>query len=129
MFFKLFYKLIINDLIEKCFRVISQTENMTMRSRLSILFIGFLFLLSFNLSAQAQENTNLTIIKEWQKEDNLNGGFEALRRDWLAKVREIRQKNTVTTKVKEGSSKIIKIKAKDIAIANNNEQIERIIKP
>lgn len=129
MFFKLFYKLIINDLIEKCFRVISQTENMTMRSRLSILFIGFLLLLSFNLSAQAQENTNLTIIKEWQKEDNLNGGFEALRRDWLAKVREIRQKNTVTTKVKEGSSKIIKIKAKDIAIANNNEQIERIIKP
>lgn len=102
---------------------------MTMRLRLSILFIGFLLLLSFNLSSQAQENTNLTIIKEWQKEDNLNGGFEALRRDWLAKVREIRQKNSETAKVKEESPKINKIKAKDIAIANNNEQIERIIKP
>ena len=100
-----------------------------MRSRLSILFIGFLLLLSFNFSAQAQENTNLTIIKEWQKEDNLNGGFEALRRDWLAKVREIRQKNSETAKVKEEPLKINKIKAKDITIANYNEQIERIIKP
>jgi len=102
---------------------------MTLRSRLSILFIGFLLLLSFNLPVQAQENSNLTIIKEWHREDNLNGGFEALRRDWLAKVREIRQKNSETAKVKEAPSKIIKIKAKDIAIANNDEQIERIIKP
>ena len=94
---------------------------MTMKSRLNILFIGFLLLLSFNLSAQAQENTNLTIIKEWQKEDNLNGGFEALMRDWLARVREIRQKNNEIAKVKEAPSKIIKIKAKDITIANNNE--------
>lgn len=104
---------------------------MTMRSRLNILFIGFLLLLSFNLSAQAQEKTNLTIIKEWHKEDNLNGGFEALRRDWLAKVREIRLKNSENAKVKEieKPSKVTKINAKDIAIANNNEQIERIIKP
>lgn len=102
---------------------------MTLRSRLSILFIGFLLLLSFNLPVQAQENTNLTIIKEWQRGDNLNGGFEALRRDWLAKVREIRRQNNKNAKVKDEPFKVIKIKTKDITISNNNEHIERIIRP
>ncbi len=129
MFFKLFYKLIIKDLIEKCYRVISQTENMTMRSRLNILFIGFLLLLSFNLSAQAQENTNLTIIKEWQKEDNLNGGFEALRRDWLAKVRSLRENNKFADKKGSTPKKNIKIEAKNIAIASNRDDQEKIVKP
>lgn len=37
-----------------------------------------------------QETEPLTVIKEWQKGDNLNGDFEASRRVWLASLRRKR---------------------------------------
>lgn len=104
-------------------------ETMTMRLQNIILLSAFLTPLLFSSAANAQEGTNLTILKEWNKEDNLNGGFEALRRDWLAKVREIRQNNDDTEQQNKEMIKPSKIKAKDIAIASNQEHFDRISKP
>ena len=67
----------------------------------------------------ADEQENLTILRTWQSNDNLNGGFEALRRDWLAKVRALREEKQKELMREEERQKI-NAPDENIMIASND---------